>query len=232
MNKTLLIASISMVAATICTSLTNAETIVPSEISNSGCTRAVTTSIYDDEDTGFLWSYSYSDSKLTLVWYNLETNCCPQGFGSQIDKEYSNLKFSVWPILGEELCDCLCTFNITSTYEGIEPGHYTISFVAYNQAIHTVEIDLYEGAQQEISMPSGIRELSSDNEILSITKDGLLKVDVEESAIVEIYDLAGQRCAKLNIPGSTEISLNSLSSGVYIAKVKFNSRTVSLRFLR
>lgn len=205
--------------------------IDPISVSDSGClldTRS--DDPYSDDFDANKWRFKYSDGILTVTWINLVANCCPDGFTTWFERDGSTLIFNVQE--NNSLCDCLCVFDVTSTFGTIEPGKYTIIFRNYSD-VFTAEIELKEDSDFTISMdPSGIYGISPDNGILSVSPDGLLHVSAEEKSLVEIFDASGALQSRLNTAPEADIDITSLPKGIYIVKASVGTKTATLRIIR
>lgn len=213
--------------------LTFAEVIEPSDYDSSGCKRdyVVSSRSYFDEEEN--WKIGYADGKLTIDWINHEDNCCPDGPMKVVAEWQSedSVRFYVDYVGG--WCDCICIFDVTSTFEGFEPGLYTFQF-GYWRAATTVEVELKEGMEMSINAPEvAIKVVEADSDLMAVTPKGLLTVKGEgEEYVVEIFDTAGILQTRYAAKGDSEFDLSALERGVYIARMTTGKKTETIRFMR
>lgn len=207
------------------------ERIEPTSIENSDCLGTRSDDPYSDDYDANKWGITYNNGILTVTWMNLVANCCPNGFNTWFERGGNNLIFNAQE--NDAFCDCICTFDVTSTFGQIEPGHYTITFCNYGHEVFTAEIDIEEGADISLSKkPSGIRAISPANEMVSLSADGVLHIASEGKVTVEIFDASGATHARINADSNADIDIKSLPKGIYLAKAKAGNRIESLRFVR
>lgn len=204
---------------------------MPVSVSDSGCLdkEASSRSLSDEE---FSWSFSYENGILCAVWHNYVADCCAGEFNSRIELvDESHLEFSVTHVDG--MCDCICPYDVTSTYSGIEPGHYTLSFKVYDTVLYTTEIDIAEGLSKTFdSAGSGVIVLEKDGNNLRIDKDGRLIIDSEVVCPVAIYSIDGRCVASLELSPNSYVDLTSLLNGVYIVTTQSPAGKSTLRIMR
>ena len=187
----------------------------------------------EDEDFPESWNIEYSDGILSVTWVNFFANCCPTGFVGWFEKEGNELTYNlIWTEDDEFACDCMCNFDVTTTFGAIAPGHYTITFRRYVD-IFTAEVDIKDGGNITLSAsPAGIQPIGTSSDIMTISADGVLRVNCEGNYTVEIFDAAGMQRVHIDAADSSEISVASLLHGMYIAKVTAGGCTSTLRFIR
>lgn len=206
----------------------------PYRITPSG-DEANTQEIHDasNNDNAIEWRMEYSDNVLTLTWYDVEENCCPEYEKSWIIREDDNhLVFQYDMGFGE--CDCICLFDIVSKYDGIEPGHYTVTFKDAWSEIYTTEIDLENGADFKLSTRpggSGITQMANRGGIMRYD-NGVLYIEEEGHYNLKIFDASGIMVANLNLEAASEVSVMQLAKGSYIAKIEKVGKFKSFRFMR
>lgn len=192
-----------------------AETINASELTRSDCkghdypsdegqTRA-------DEDSKISWSLSYDNGVLTLTWYDFIANCCPDGFESNIDVEDGKILFNVREI-GSGMCDCYCPFDITSTYEGVAPGHYELYFGEEMVG----EADIKDGFRKEYSGLSQITRVNNDDSSL-LFEDGKVMARCPGKFRVDVYSVSGTRIYTLE--GTDYLEIGTRSGGVSLVRL-------------
>lgn len=198
MKKRVLYAVVLACFGLVCPVDSAAERVDPISVENSDClgNPYYAPSVDDAENEDpynptVSWGIQYKDGILTMTWYQFEANCCPEGFDMWFDRDGDTLVFNAEE-KGIGWCDCICTFNLTSTYGEIAPGKYVISFRNYGEEIFSAEVTIEEGCDISLpKAPSGIRTVSDDAGLLSLSAEGLLRVNSSEKAMVEIYDAGG-----------------------------------------
>lgn len=209
----------------------SAERIDPVSVEDSGCLGTRSDNPYSEGCNADSWSITYVDGILTVTWKNLVANCCPDRFTTWFDRDGDNLVFNAEADDG--MCDCLCEFNVTSTFGKIEPGHYTITFRQYGVDVFTAEIDLKEGADISLAPgQSGIRTVSPANDLITLTPEGMLHVTASKVVTIEIYDATGMIRFRMDSDSTSDIDIKSLPKGIYIAKASDGINTAALRFVR
>lgn len=205
------------------------EVIEPKEAQISDCkgTRSETPA----EEQTHWGTVRYSDGILTVTWLDYYMECCPE-LHLSLRKESPNvLVFDTYGSTG--LCDCLCTYDVTGSFDGIAPGNYVLklSYGDYDFLIQEISVD--EGCDIPLmKAPLGIRAIEYNNNIVSLTQEGIIHVESIGNAYVEIYDASGSIKARMNVSPKADIDINSLPQGLYVAKVTADGKTYSLRFIR
>lgn len=205
---TILLSAFMMLVIAMSPAMAEAETIQASEVINSSCkgfdgasaskTRAA------EEDGAISWSLSYENGLLTLTWYDFVANCCPDGFGSKIEVEDGKIIFSVWEE-GSGLCDCVCPFDITSTYENVAPGHYKLYFG--DEMVGEADID--DGFRQNYSTSgASVKSINGEGSSL-VLKDGKVIARCPGKFRVDVYNISGARMCTLEGTDFMEISTRS-----------------------
>lgn len=210
----------------------SAERIDPTTVEDSGClnSRSEGSTLHDSEPES--WSITYVNGILTVTWKNYVTQCCPEGFNTWFERDANNLVYNVEDY-ADILCDCMCPFNVTSTFGTIEPGHYTITFRRFGESIFSEAIDLKEGSDITLAPgQSGIRTVGPDNNMITLTPEGMLHVMADKEVNVEIYDATGMIRFRMDADSTSDIDIKSLSKGIYIAKASDGVNSATLRFVR
>lgn len=210
------------------------EEIVPSTVTNSGCKSdlnapSINKGVYDDPES--FWTVSYNDGKLVVIWHNLIADCAASDFQSKITREDDTLTFTAWYTPGA--ADCLCPYDITSTYEDIAPGHYTIVFGFPGNPIMTGEVDLEEGytGQFKVSQ-SGISKITKDDSMLRI-EDGVAKINCPGKFRLDIINANGVNEGTLENENEAEVILSGLCKGIhYLRLTPVQGNAVTLPVLR
>lgn len=205
--------------------------IDPLETIQSNCLGDTRSESEDHEDESVpSWSVSYTNGILSVTWYKIYANCCNEGFKTWIERDDNNLVFNIQE-LGEDDCDCMCTYNVTSTYGEIEPGSYTLTFGSWYGAYST-QIDITEGTDVNISYsPSGIRQLS-DADLMSLHSDGSLHIASDGDFALEIFDASGMMRSRVESHGAQDINIKSLPQGIYTARLSTKDSRSTIRFIR
>lgn len=204
--------------------------IDPLETIQSNCLGNTRAEAEDSEDESApTWSISYTNGILSVTWYKIYANCCNEGFKTWIERDDNNLTFNILE-LGEDDCDCMCTYNVTSTFGEIEPGSYTLTFGAWSGAFST-QIDIKEGTDVNISYsPSGVRQLS-DADRMSLHSDGTLHITSNDAFTLEIFDASGMMRSRVDSYGTQDINIKSLPQGIYTARLSTKESKSTIRFI-
>ena len=209
----------------------SAERIDPVTVEDSGCLNTRSNSQHSPDYDADAWSITYVNGILTVTWENFVANCCPYGFTTWVERNGSNLVFNIQE--NSSLCDCVCAFNVTSTFGSIEPGHYTITFRRYGEYIFSGAIDLKEGsAISWAPAQSGIRTVGPANDLITLAPEGMLHITADKEVTVEIYDAAGMIRFRMDSDSNSDIDIKSLPKGIYIAKASDGVNSATLRFIR
>lgn len=170
--------------------------------------------VVGEEEPPFYFTVSYSDAVLTIKAYNVLSTCCLVEFDPQIKRDGNELHF----LSGlEGMCDCICIYNVEATFEGIEPGHYTLRF-DYSEEIW--EIDLEEGANATFDMtPGAVAEAVMEG--ISFQRNGdMLTVLAEGDVAVTVTNASGVCVNKTSGKNAVNVSLAGLPAGWYAVKAK------------
>ena len=190
------------------------------------------------EESHQSWSIQYKDGLLTITWHEFFANCGVLGFSTWIDiVDDSIIEFKAKSIEDELPADCECTYNVTSAFENVKPGHYTISFYYaddwYCNEIFTADVDITEGCDITLTEASaGVCAISNDNPAVSLSPDGIIHIASGDTASLEIYDASGTLRTRLNATPNSDIDITNLRKGIYIAKITTGGQVSTLRFAR
>lgn len=207
-----------------------AEVLKPVDLSNTDCKNregapAIQTRSYSYPDSS--WTVSYKDGRLTIVWHDMIANCCPEGFESSITLEGNTLVFEAHE--NEGWCNCICPYDISATYEGVAPGHYTISFQQYSYESMTAEVDLYEGSMKLINKAeTSVNSIANDEFALDV-EGSTVKIRCEGDYRLEVFGASGMKVYSAQGKDNTELSLAGLASGVYYVRLACAKRGVLTR---
>ncbi len=172
-----------------------------------------------EEEPPFYFTVSYTDAVLTIKAYNVLNTCCLYVYDPQIERDGNELHFFTNM---DGMCDCICIYNVESTYEGIEPGHYTLRF-DYLEEVW--EIDLAEGTNATFDLtPGAVAEsvlkginFQREGDTLTVLADGDVAVTVTNASGVCVYKVSGK--------DAVNISLAGLPAGWYAVKAKSATET-------
>ncbi len=167
-----------------------------------------------EEEPPFYFTVSYSDAVLTIKAYNVVNTCGLVEYNPEIKRDGNELHF-VTNMMG--MADCLCIYNVEATFEGIEPGHYTLRF-DYREEIW--EIDLEEGANATFDMtPGAVAEAVMEG--ISFQRNGdMLTVLAEGDVAVTVTNASGVCVNKTSGKNAVNVSLAGLPAGWYAVKAK------------
>lgn len=228
MKKSILLACVGcMVAAT--PSVMNAEAVYDAaSITDYGCgmhRQPASTRSSDDEEES--WQIEYSDGVLSITWIGYIADCCHEEYQSRLEIEGNNI---VYYLTNEDgMCDCICSYDVTATFSGIEPGQYILSIFGTDV---TAEVTIEEDCNVSIKhSQSGIQRVAGDN-LMTISADGILHVAIDGAFTVDIYDASGLRCGRIDSTGTSEFNLKSLPQGIYTARLSSGTKESVMRFAR
>lgn len=138
--KQLLTLATAMAACTMPATLL-AETLAPAETSHSNCLGATRGAHYDNTPA---IEIDYRSGRLAVTLLDVEANCCFDQLVPLLERDANRLTFSYTDFGG--LCYCMCLYNITGIYDGIEPGIYEIVFNdLYTSLTKTWTVEVAEG---------------------------------------------------------------------------------------
>lgn len=206
--------------------------INPLTTTDSGCHNGTRSDDpYSEDYDADAWDIDYTDGILSVTWANFVANCCPEGFNSWFELEDGNrLIYNLTETDG--MCDCLCIFDVTSTFGEIDPGHYTIIFRSYFD-VFSAEVDIEEGSKIHLEKaPTGIHSITAPDNFMNLTADGVLHITASGNLTVEIYAASGAIRTRINATDTTDIDITSLDKGIYIAKLTIGDISSTLRFIR
>lgn len=198
---------------------------------------------YNGYEDFVYWDIEYNEGVLSLTWNNIDANCCPEGFASRYEIDDDNIIFYLDELFGEYACTCSCHFDITTTFDAIAPGHYTVTFFGSEV---TEEIDLSEGFECTIKNEEAAVTCIDKTEFMHITSDGTLHITTDgkytgtdgkytgtdSEYTLEIYDASGIRFADIRGEGPACYHVNTLPTGIYTAVLTTSGTKSTLRFSR
>ena len=214
MKTSTILSAVAVLMFTMTPAIAGAETINASELTRSDCKghdSAPAHKTRADEDSKISWSLSYDNGLLTLTWYDFIANCCPDGFESNIDVEDGKILFNVREI-GSGMCDCYCPFDITSTYEGVAPGHYELYF----DGEMVGEADIKDGFRRDYSGLSQVTNVTNDDSSL-LFEDGKVMARCPGKFRVDVYSVSGTRIYTLE--GTDYLEIGTQSGGISLVRL-------------
>lgn len=231
MKKNLALAVIGIAA--LVANVANAEILEPLDVFFSGCIgSAFVPSEDDDSDKkGMHLKLEYNDGKLVVNILNITENCCITEMVPVLSREGNDLYLE--PVYDDDLlCYCMCLFDLTGTYEGIEPGTYTLHFSHWQE--YSWKVDVGEGLDQCL-MP-GVAERPRTllgEEISLAVKDGIVEAEGNGEITIEIIDSNGVRLITSLGLHKAEANVSMLGSGWYVARAMIGDHNLTTRpFLR
>lgn len=202
-----------------------AEELSPIEITNSICKKnyygkAAFTRTEEFED-GPSWVVEYKNGKLILTWNDFWANCAPERFESVLVIDGNKLTFSVDEVLGETAATCVCPYDVTSTFDSIEPGTYLLEFKG-NMSVKSccVEVDLTEGYNNSFTfgeLASVDETIDSDTSLYVSNNTAMARYAGKFS--LEVLDTSGIMEYSLEAVDRAELSLDGLRRGIYILRL-------------
>ena len=183
------------------------------------------------------WDLKYNGSTLELTWVNFNANCATHGFENwMVYGENSTIDFFLDEVYipGLDFATCTCPYDVTGTYTDIKAGEYTLNFHHYDK-IYSVKVTLADGMDTHYvsSDLTGIRQISAADKVMRVIDGDVLKCTAEGAYTIEIIGSDGLTPLRINSDGPTEISLNNLTPGIYIARMTNKDGVVSTyRFSR
>ena len=214
MKTSTILSAVAILMFAMTPAMAGAETINASELTRSDCKghdQAPADKTRADEVSSIFWSLSYDNGLLTLTWYDFIANCCPDGFESNIDVEDGKILFNVREI-GSGMCDCYCPFDITSTYEGVAPGHYELYFGEEMVG----EADIKDGFRRDYSGLSQVTNVTNDDSSL-LFEDGKVMARCPGKFRVDVYSVSGSRIYTLE--GTDYLEIGTQSGGVSLVRL-------------
>lgn len=228
MKKSILLVCVGwLLAALPCT--INAETVYDAaSVADYGCgghRMPASTRSSDEEEES--WQIEYNAGVLSITWLGYIADCCHEEYESRIEMDGTHIIFYLTAEDG--MCDCICSYDVTSTFSGIEPGQYTISF--YGTDV-TAEITIEEDCGITIRHSQAGIQKTVENGMMDISAEGLLRVSVEDAYTVEIFDAAGLRHGHIDSNGPSEFNLTMLPKGIYTVRLTSGTQKSVIRFAR
>ncbi|MBO4964941.1 MAG: T9SS type A sorting domain-containing protein [Muribaculaceae bacterium] len=224
----LMLSAITMMAP----AYSDAETLYPIEFTHSHC-KINKPGLDRTRSYGFpdpSWDIQYADGKLSITWNDFEANCCIDGFTRSIELEGDTIIFNLTEIGG--YCSCICTYDVSSVFEGIAKGKYKLVFKQYSYIVAQTEVDLDEGYEVSFEKPLSVNEVSSDNSSLMLDGE-IVKASSVGKFRLEVFNSAGSLEYSLDCEDYAELGLSGLSSGVHIVRlVSASGAPISLRIIR
>lgn len=230
MRKFLLASIFAVVVGMLCYNTSYGEVIIPLSVTDSGCKNSdntTSTPLHEYGEEQISWTVSYNEGKLVIVWHDCVFDCAAYDFGSQITREGDVLTCNVWAKDG--MADCLCLYDITSTYDGIEPGKYTLVF----EDIMSIELNLEDGFNGNFKIsPSGIDAISHAERKLKV-EDGVAKVSCPGKFRLDIFSSNGVKEFTVDNEGEAEVNLSGLGKGLhYLRLTPAEGKVVAIPVLR
>jgi hypothetical protein len=109
--------------------------------SNSDCLEGVSTTPFLAMGDSAEVEVTVEGLKITVIHSNAIFNCCIDSIRVEFAQEDSLLKLTEIP-LGEDLCDCICPFEVSATIEVPSPGIYIIEIWAEDEFIWRGKVEV------------------------------------------------------------------------------------------
>lgn len=172
------------------------------------------------EECQLRYDISYSYGILMVKWYDVIENCGVSEVKSSATLEDGNVLRIKFTPINDVMANCMCPYDVTTTYMGIEPGDYTL-IVNSNWGDLTFEITLADPCYFSLyeSDLAGIKIVESTTSPIFLDTENVLHINGIGEYGVEIYDMSGMLQASLRVNDNAEISLQSLSRGVYAIRL-------------
>lgn len=183
------------------------------------------------------WDVRYNGSNLEVTWVNINGNCATHGFENwMVPGENSSLDFYIDELYipGLPSATCVCPYDVTASYSDINPGEYTLNFHHYDK-IYSLRAAITDGMDEHYisSELTGVAQVTSTDNPMRIIGGDVLRCAADGKFMVEIIGSDGLTPLRINSDGPTEISLNTLPAGVYIARmVTTDGNVTTYRFSR
>ena len=110
------------------------------------------------------------------------------------------------------MCDCYCPFDITSTYEGVAPGHYELYF----DGEMVGEADIKDGFRKDYSGLSQVMNVTNDDSSL-LFEDGKVMARCPGKFRVDVYSVSGTRIYTLE--GTDYLEIGTRSGGISLVRL-------------
>lgn len=154
----------------------------------------------------------YNDGILTVTMYNAYGDCGAT-FNQSLEIVGDTIVYSVEYIDG--MADCMCFFDISSTYSGIEPGRYI--FLGY-------EIFLEEGYSEifKEGRPSSVTTTKVSKNSITVA-DTTVTANGNGPVTLCIFDSEGRLISSFKGKETVRADISSLPAGWYVAKASSDS---------
>lgn len=165
--------------------------------------------------------FSYENNKLDVEFLSFVYSCGVRGVWPYAIVDKGQIK--IVPDVEDDDADCMCHYNFSFSFPGIEPGKYTVMLMSDNgkEVKDTFELDLTDGFSQQFPDEPVKTDQTDSNQVGDVLFDGSL-VEFNagaNSATMEIFSTEGELMAIAEGSGNVRLSTTSLMPGVYIFRV-------------
>ena len=175
------------------------------------------------------YEVSYSDGRLKVEWHHIMDNCASIAHHASMYKEGNVLSFCAYKVASGEVANCICSYEVSSEFDGIEPGHYTIQLDD-----NEFYVDLAENSNFKLYPPMETTKIETtilDEEMLKLSADKVLTINATSEYTLDIYNIDGTKITILSGNSTDELDLNTLPSGAYILRLASGRKTLSRRIM-
>lgn len=191
--------------------------------------RPISAASDDNLPDRLFYGVKYEDETLDVTWYNITDECDTFYHGGIIEPDGDKLKNSPVPHFYPYKAECTCKIDVNATFQGIKPGEYKVVF-----GKDEFNLDLKEGTDVLLDSDNSFTGIKSfpieTGDEITISR-GVLKIDSDNSFVLDIYQVDGGRVVTLSGNSSDEIDLNNLPKGIYVISLTADGRTISRRII-
>lgn len=135
--------------------------------------------------------------------------------------------------VSEVPANCICPFDVVCNYAGILEGHYKVYLESsWGYVYLETEANIESGCEFSFGNPSGIKAPIVTSGTISFASNDTLLINADGTANVEIYDAEGRLRGSFNVNSPAEVSLATLSKGVYLVNATINGKTERVKIFR
>ncbi|MDE6273307.1 MAG: T9SS type A sorting domain-containing protein [Muribaculaceae bacterium] len=168
----------------------------------------------------------YDNGKMCVTWYDLVEDCDVNYVGAAYRKGRDKMSFIIQPYFRTEFAACRCRYDLTTTFENIQPGDYNFDLSGKEIPLH-----LSEGTDVLVADGNILTEVESINieDAAFFVSNDILTINSHSDYQCEIFNFEGVRIANIQGSGRDEIDLGTLSHGIYVIHMVVDGRKISTR---
>lgn len=162
------------------------------------------------------YEVKYAEGTLEIMWRNIIETCGVSFHGATFRQEDNVLTFYLEPEFDLLLADCICIYDVNTTFTDIAPGDYRIVLdekeyelnIRENMEVVLTRDNSTTGLPAAVEHPS---LLSVSGKVAAITADGSYRLEVFSAEGLKMLDYEGR--------GATEVDLGTLPAGFYVVRL-------------